>query len=306
MTMPNFLIIGAPKAGTSSIYAYLRQHPEVYMSPVKEPHFFMLNNQKADFQGPGDSDRFQLAVHRLEDYQRLFDGAQDEIAIGEASTTYLSSRTAADQIKRCIPNAKIIAILRNPVDAAYASFLHLVRDGDELQKSFSAALQAEKGRVEMNWDPIWHHTQRGFYYAQVERYYRLFGREQVKVYIYEDFKRNPQAAIRDMFTFLGVDEDFVPDTSTKYNVSKMPKSLALNRLLLKSNPLKETVKRLLPLSVRHRIADQIKRWNVADSQKPELPEADRAYLSQLFRADILKLQALIQQDLSLWLDTTAR
>ncbi len=241
MTMPNFLIVGAPKAGTSSIYAYLKQHPDVYMSPVKEPHFFMLDNKKAAFQGPGDSDRFKSAVHRLEDYQRLFDGVRDEVAIGEASTTYLGSHVAAAQIKRCLPNAKIIAILRHPVDAAYASFLHLARDGDELQKSFSAALQAEKERIEMNWDPIWHHTKRGFYYSQVERYYQLFGKEQVKVYLYENFKQNPQSILQDMFAFLGVDKAFVPNMSTKYNVSKMPRSVALNRLLLKPNPFKKTV-----------------------------------------------------------------
>ncbi|MEM8777528.1 MAG: sulfotransferase [Cyanobacteria bacterium P01_G01_bin.49] len=302
MKLPNFLIIGAPKAGTSSLYAYLNQHPEIYMSPIKEPHFFMLNDEKANFQGPGDQVRFKLSVHQLEEYKKLFEGSKNEIAIGEASTTYLGSNTAPERIKYYIPDVKLIAILRNPVDAAYASFMHLVRDGDESLKDFELALQAEEKRLKMNWDPLWHYTRRGFYYLQVNRYFETFNRDQIKIYIYEDFKKNPNFILKDIFQFLNVNENFLIDMSKKYNISGIPKSRVLNSILLKDNKFKSAAKLLFPRGVRKSASNQIKLWNMNNLRKPKMSEESRIYLTHLFREDLLRLQDLIQQDISVWLN----
>ena len=175
MTMPNFFIVGAQKAGTTSLYYYLKQHPQIYMSPRKEPHFF--EGMHWDFYRPG---RMALPVTDLADYQALFEGVTDEKAIGEASASYLYSPKAPTLIKRSIPYARLIAILRNPADRAYSNFLHCVRAGRESIVDFAEALRVEEGRIKGNWGPLWHYKQKGFYYAQVKRYLDTFGRDPVQ------------------------------------------------------------------------------------------------------------------------------
>lgn len=142
MTMPNFLIVGAQKAGTTSLHYYLKQHPQIYMRPRKEPHFF--EGMHWDFYRPG---RIMLAVTDLADYQALFEGVTDEKAIGEASASYLYSPKAPTLIKRSIPDARLIAILRNPPDRAYSNFLHCVRGGRESIVDFAEALRVEEERI---------------------------------------------------------------------------------------------------------------------------------------------------------------
>ena len=302
MTLPNFLIIGAPKAGTSSLYSYLKQHPQIYMSPEKEPHFFGLENREIDFQGPGDLERYRNAVTQFEDYLKLFDGVTNEVAIGEASTSYLSNSQAPEKIKHYLPRVKLIAVLRNPVDAAYASFLHLLRDGDETITDFSLALQQEEARIKDNWEGIWHYRQRGLYYEQLKRYFELFDRKQLKIYLYEDFKNNSQFVLQDIFEFLNV-ESFVPNVSQKYNVSGMPKNQLLNRLISKPNILKSSFNILFPKSLRSSINTKVKNWNFNDFKKPPISPVIKENLTVGYREDILKLQDLIQQDLSSWLKT---
>lgn len=303
MTLPNFLIIGAPKAGTSSLYYYLKQHSQIYMTPDKEPHFFTLENGEINFQGPGDDERFSKAVTQFEDYVKLFEQVTDEIAIGEASTTYLSSSQAPERIKHHLPEVKLITILRNPVDAAYASFLHLHRDGDETITDFDIALQKEEERIQQNWEGIWHYRRRGLYYEQLKRYFDLFKREQLKIYLYEDFRNNCQYVLQDIFKFLNVESNFIPDMSEKHNVSAMPKNQWLNRLISKPNALKSSFNLLVPKTLRGSLNERIKKWNFNDYQKPPISEETREKLTREYQTDILKLQDLIQRDLSDWLET---
>src|SRR5215203_3559900 len=171
MTMPNFLIIGAMKSGTTALYYYLEQHPEIYMSPVKEPNFFSSQGQ----QNAVD------AVTNIGAYQHLFKGASDEKAIGEASHSYLYEPGAATAIRRYIPEAKLIAILRNPIERAYSHFLHMVRSGTEPLDDFTQALQ-EKEAVGVHKERTFQdYIGRGLYYEQLRRYFGTFPREQVKV-----------------------------------------------------------------------------------------------------------------------------
>lgn len=301
MVMPNFLVIGAPKAGTSALYYYLKQHPEIYMSPVKEPHFFTFENEKINCCGPGDQERLRGTTTSLEDYIKLFDQVSGEIAIGEASTTYLGSIKAPERIKHYLPEVKLIAILRNPVDAGYASFLHLLRDGDETITDFAQALQEEEKRIHQNWDGLWRYKTRGFYYTQVKRYFDLFERDQLQIYRYEDFQQNSVEVLQSIFGFLRVDESFIPDMSTQYNVSGMPSNQRLNQLMVKPNPLKSTLNLFLPKGFRKALSTQIKEWNFNQYKKPKMSLDLRHKLTQEYREDILKLQDLIQQDLSSWL-----
>ena len=301
MTMPNFLIIGAGKSGTTSLYYYLKQHPQVYMSPVKEPKFFALEGVKLDFRGPNDETSMnRRSVTDIDAYRALFQGVTSEKAIGEASPLYLHSPDAPGRIKRYIPEAKLIAIFRDPVERAYSSFVQRVQKGDEPLSDFAEALRDEENRMRNNWAPRWQSKHIGFYYAHLKRYYDTFERDQIKIYLYEDLKEDPVGVAQSMFRFLGVDDTFVPDVSLRHNVSGIPKSKALQVFISRRNPLKALLKPLLPDKLRRRGLVHLQSRNV--SGPPPLEEEIRKELVDLYREDILKLQNLIGRDLSQWLE----
>lgn len=265
MVLPNFLIIGAAKAGTTSLYEYLKQHPQIWMSPVKETNFFALEGETLNFCGPGDQDYInRFSVTKIEDYLNLFQGASNQVAIGEVSPLYLYSPKAPNRIQQYIPEIKLIAILRNPVERAYSSFLHLIRDGREPVENFAQALEEEEFRIRSNWEHIWHYKQLGFYYVQLNRYFTTFSQQQIRVYLFEDLITNPLSMLKDIFQFLVLNEEFMPDISVKYNVSGISEDKAPTSLLLK-------------LQLRRQLVE-------------------------VYQEDISKLQQLLQRDLTKWLE----
>lgn len=223
MLLPNFIILGAAKAGTTALYHYLKQHPEIGMSRIKETNYLALKGHPLDFRGPGDADyikRFSITTEA--DYHDQFADCADKKAVGEASPLYLYSPKAPGEIRATVPDARLIAILRNPVDRAYSAFLHLVRDGRETTRDFAEALRLEPERIADHWEHIWHYVAMGRYAEQLDRYFTLFPREQIKVVIYRDFRQNPSGVIRQLFRFLEVDETFLPDQSTRHNAGLAP------------------------------------------------------------------------------------
>lgn len=296
MTLPNFLIIGAAKAGTTSLYSYLDQHPQIYMSAEKEPRFFALEGETPHFQGPTQNIN-QFSVTGLAAYQQLFDGVTDEIAIGEASTLYLHSPKALERIRHYIPDAKIVVGLRDPAERAFSSYVHLVRDGFE-PLSFPESLSAEPERIQSNWQPLWFYQQRGFYARQLEQYFKAFGAENIQVYLYEDLAANSLAVAQEIYRFLSVDATFRPDL-TRENVSGVPKNKRIQRLLTQDNFLKAVIKPLVPKQLRRGMVDKVKQQNLG--KKPTLLPEIRQQLADLYREDVLHLQDLIGRDLSGWL-----
>jgi hypothetical protein len=262
--MPNFLIIGAAKAGTTSLYEYLKQHPQIWMSPVKETNFFALEGETLDFRGPDDQNYInKFSITKIEDYLNLFQGIENQVAIGEASPLYLYHPKAPKRIQHYIPNVKLIVILRNPVDRAYSSFLHLVRDRREPLRIFAQALREEDVRIRSSWEHIWHYKQMGFYYVQLNQYFNRFGKQQIRVYLFDDFINNTVCTLKNIFQFLGVNDSFIPNMSIRHNVS-IPKK-------------QNSIELMLEIEVRKRLIEE-------------------------YREDILKLQELLQQDLSKWLE----
>lgn len=295
--LPNFLLIGAPKSGTTALYNYLNQHPDIYMSPVKEPHFFAFEDEALSFQGPKVTIN-DTTITSLEAYQRLFQNAADETAVGEASALYLSIPKASERIKHYLPDAKLIAILRNPVDRAYASFMQLMRDGREPLRDFSQALQAEELRIQDNWGFLWRYQRLGLYAAQLHHYLDKFDRSQMKICLYDDFKANPVALLQDIFNFLTVDSSFIPDMSIKHNVSGIPRNPLLHAFLKRPNLVKELMKPFIPDQMRTQFVSSLRNRNL---EKPELSSTVKHQLVNAFREDILELQTLLDRDLSAWL-----
>ncbi len=300
MTMPNFLLIGAQKSGTTALYEYIQQHPQIFVSEVKEPGFFAVEGQRLDYRGRGDTRHQRYLVTDLGRYQALFRRAKGELAIGEASNLHLYAPQAPGRIRHYLPRVKLLAILRNPIDRAHSAYRFLVRDGYEPLASFEEAVAAEDARIAANWHPDWHYTRLGFYYEQLKRYFDLFDHDQITVFTYDEFVADPSVVVRAIFRFLGVDETFVPDMSQKHNVSGTTRSRLVHSLVWTPNAAKDLARRLLPKSAQRRLYAAIMQRNIVPTRQ-ELTEETRRSLVQLYREDILKLEALLGRDLSMWL-----
>jgi hypothetical protein len=295
--MPNFVMIGAAKSGTTALHRYLKQHPKIFMSQQKELRFFPFEDQLPAFCGPGDKADMDLVIKKIEDYRACFAQGAEYPARGESSPLYMYYPRTAERIRHHIPDAKLIAILRHPADRAYSQFLMKKRDGRD-PLCFSAALAAEEKRASNGWSHHWHYRQRGFYAAQLKPFFELFKPEQLKIYLYEDYLADNVVFIQDIFRFLNVDDTFVPDMSVRHNVSKIPRSRALQVFLTEPRLTKNLLKPLVPVRWSRRIGDQLRRRNLT---KPPLSPKIRRQLIEVYREDIIKLQDMLQRDLSHWL-----
>jgi hypothetical protein len=297
MTLPNFLVIGAAKAGTTAMWHYLGQHPQIYMSPHKEPRYFALCGRPVDFRGPGDMTRFHF-VTDFADYEALFDGVKGETAIGEASPWYLYVPSAAPAIKERLPGVKLVAILREPVERAFSNYLHAVREGLEPLRSFREAMEAEEGRIQAGWSPRFHYRQKGFYYQQLSHYLEFFDRRQFWICLYDDFLENPAEVFADLFNFLDIDSEFEVDVRQKLNVSWVPRSRALAQILREGNTLTRGMRRVVPKGIREKIKERIGAFN--ERPKPILSAEDRARYRSEYRDDVLQLESLLERNLERW------
>ena len=298
-SLPNFLIIGAAKSGTSALFAAMRQHPQVFACPLKEPRFFAFEDEMPRFGGPPFNDYMQYpTISRLADYQALFAAAGDAKARGEASTvyTYFPGDKPAERIRHYLPDVRLFVLLRQPAERAYSNFVHAVSSGWEPLADFAAAWADEPRRIRENWSYFLRYRQNSDYLTQLRRYYARFDRRQIRVYLYEDLCADPLALVQDVFRFLEIDDSFVPDLSGRYNVSRLPHNCHLNRLVNRSQfaaPL-----RRLPRPLYRVIVGGINRLNL---YRPAFPAEMRLQLTAAFRPDILRLQDLIGRDLSGWL-----
>ena len=303
--LPTFLIIGAGKAGTTACYHYLKAHPEIYMSPVKEPRFFAFDGRRPSYLGRVYGEFPESVVADLETYQRLFDGATTERALGEASPQYLSTPGTAERIRAHIPGVSLVAILRDPAERAYSQFLHMVRDAFEPERDFLAALDAESDRIRDGWSPALQYTTRHFYYRNLSSYFAAFERSQIRVYLYEDFQHDTARVLRDMYAFVGVNPEFLPDLTVTYNVSGIPKSrllfTAYDRLYRAARAAERrgfVPGEMLDKGVVASASTAFQRWIL---DRPRIPAEAHARLRAFYREDTFKLQGLIGRDLSNWL-----
>jgi len=312
--LPNFFIVGAGKAGTTSLYSYLRQHPDIYMSPVKEPCYF-ATEIRAEVMARSVQQHVALQSRELpkvlgdsvpvkphgwiaaqwEDYERLFQGVRGEKAIGEASAAYLWSKTAAANIRACVPDAKIIMILRDPAERAYSQYLHQVSVG-LTGSTFRTHLEACPGGTGCKLSPTYPFLEIGLYSTQVERFLTCFPREHIRIYWYEESWRQPAQMLADAFNFLAVDADFAPDFSHRDHERRVPKARTLHYLLKKS-ALWDPLKALLPRGAVGSLRQAAFANGGAVSMDPE----DRRYLIDYYRDDIRQLELLLGRDLGAWL-----
>lgn len=310
--LPNFFLVGAPKAGTTSLYHYLDQHPQIYMSTIKEPNFFAAEIRKENFEahlrrgvardarrlreflsGPMRHKRFGGIVESWEDYVRLFANAGNETALGEASVCYLWSRTAAEHIANRIPDAKILVMLRHPADRAFSDYLQGLGNG-VIRWTFREHIQRNLGHRSGKFCVHYPFLELGFYSEQLGRYLERFG-PNVWIGFYEDFKSGPPEVFRNIFRFLGVDPEFSPDMACKHLEAQVPRIAALR--WLKCQGVWRAAASVTPASLRPLIRRKLVRQPGATRMDP----ADRHFLLDLYREDIRKLAGLLGRNLDGWL-----
>lgn len=299
--LPDFLIVGGARSGSTSLFEYLRQHPRIFMPDFKEPCFFIFANEPPNYSHPKNLRAF--SVWQIEEYVKLFDNAAEGQMLGEASANYLLFfDKVIENIKKYVPRSRelrIIIILRDPVERAYSQYLRSILVGNESSKvSFEDALDKIQERLSHNWFLSYDYIGYGFYYEKVKAYLDNF--QNVMVCLYDDLKRDTEGLVKDIFRFLGVDDSFKPDIRRKHNPSGIIRSELLGRMLESAMNSKNLLVKMVPSSIREAIAGRLRMLNIG--VKPEMKEETRRYLRELYREDILKLQHLIKRDLSAWLE----
>ena len=270
MSAPNFFLVGAAKSGTTTLYAGLRAHPDVYMPVLKEPHVY------AYLASPSTASHLyadEASARRR--YGELYDGVNGEPAVGEASTTNLVVPGAAALIARDVPTARIVAILRHPVDRAFSHFCHFVSAGGEDLDDFAIAVREEPSRQAAGYPFTYQYLGWSRYSAQLRPFFDLFGRDRVLVHLYDDLCLNAEGVVRSTFRFLGVDDTrSLPPVGRHNEVRPAP---------ARQSPLRRLI-----------------RGNRVERARPTLDPSLRAELTASFAEEISRLEDLLQMDLTRW------
>jgi hypothetical protein len=297
--LPNFLIVGAAKSGTSSLHNYLNQHPEVFMPSynkegmkVKEPRFLIKDLVQH---------RLHNGVWTFEEYQSLFADVKDEKAIGESTVLYLYYfKYAIKNIKHYLgEEVKIIIMLRNPTDRAYSAFQHVSR-GFKENNSFEESLEIETGRMEREetLTPMVMYKEMGMYYKMAKAYMESF--KNVHIIFYEDFRDNIELEMNKVYNFLGISINIEIDLTARHNVGgKRWKDETMKFVFMKDSPIKSILKSVLPKNLKKGIRNKL--VNASTNKVVPIKEETRKMLNDYFKEDIKKLSELLNKDLQHWI-----
>ncbi len=298
--LQHFFIAGAAKAGTTALYYLLSQHPSVCTSVVKEPNYFSNLSNRRDIvkpgAGPGDSST--VWTDTLEGYNALYQFKKQHEFRLDASVSYLYSTRAARHISEYSPDAKVILVLRNPVDRAWSHYKHLVRDSRE-ERSFEEALQLEEERIEKGWEFSWHLKQMGLYSGQIQRYFDHFDSENIRIFLFDDIKNDIAGVVRDTAHFLGLPAFNFDFEQKRHNASGVSRSRALSGIVNWVVGFKATINKVVPPAATHRLMQLFRSLNTKEGNLSLAPKT-RKELFEYFRDDIQKTSELIDRDLSHW------
>ena len=277
---PNFFIVGAPRAGSSSLFEYLKDIKGIYMAPNKDPNHFSVNV---------DPDLLILRVYRdKKEYLKLFDRVTDEKAIGDATPTYLWDPDAPKLIHDVVPDAKIIIMLRDPLQRAYSHFLKLVSSGTDQFPFIDSIKRAVKAPPDFSGRVV----DAGMYYEQVKRYLEIFPREQIKIFVFEEFVKEPKKVVKEILDFIGIDEPVPESVGQVHNPYREPRG-KLAEKIVRSDTIRNTGKKFLPRTA----GLYLKVIFGKTAKKPPMPEDAKKMLDDIYREDVRKLQELIGRQL---------
>lgn len=298
MPLPTFLVIGASRSGTTSLHHYLGQHPEIFMCSRKSPNFFVSEDPIPAREGPVARQMMSQWVANRQAYEALFSGAREGSVVGEVSPVYLQSWGAPERIRDLCPEARLVAILRDPAERAWAHYMGRIRDGLDNRESFEAVLEAELEEGLPDEVAFGSYLGCSRYGHFLSRYFEVFPREQIQVCLFEELRDSPRDLLDDVFSFLAVD----PSPSTAISMARHHQTGqvrgTLRRFLwTRSVGLRTSLRPLLPEGVR-RVAAPV---FLKDLDKPRLEPELRARIQEVLAPDIERCQELIARDLTRWL-----
>ncbi len=293
-SLPNLLIVGAAKSGTTSLHNYLNQHPEVFMSNLKEPHFLIINKI--------GKQRILNGITNIINYKELFSEADKYKYRGESSVMYLLfHEISINKIKHLLGDkTKIIIMLRNPVERAYSGYQHVKRFNiQEDVLDFKTAWDISEKRYFENKEmtPASRYQELGLYYKQVEAFLKQI--KNVHIIIYDDYKRNLEVEMKKVFDFLRVERVKI-NTEKRHMVGGWQwKNEKMKKLMMQQSSLKKAVKILIPFKgIRKKIREKIQKENT--SKVSRMNNDDRKMLNEFYKEDVKKLSELIGRDLNYW------
>jgi hypothetical protein len=290
---PNFLVVGAAKSGTTSLFHYLKQHADVYMPEVKECRFF--SQLPKNFNGLGAEFFPNSGITDAKEYFGLFEGSEDQVC-GDISNDYLYyHEESIKNIKKYLDDdVKILIILRNPIDRAYSNYMHAVRDDWE-NLTFEESIIQETFRIKENWGWPYHYIKAGFYFNQVNAYFKNF--KNVKVFLYDDFQEE-KLLMKNIFNFLELDTINYNEGVKEYNASGYPKNKFIHKVVNNDFRIKRLLRPIAKKILPKNILDNIKSKNL---EKIPLKKETRCYLEKIYLKDISNLSHLINRDLTHWI-----
>jgi hypothetical protein len=302
MALPDFLIAGVPKAGTTALHAALVRHPQLFLPTVKEPKFFLSDGRPPRNGGPGDVQTYQEHVWRRSDYEALFEPAPPGTLRGEATPFYLYVHEAHDRIRAVVPHAKVILLLRDPVDRAHSNWTHLWNAGLEPEADFLTACRAEEQRKAAGWAHFWHYLSQGLYGRQVQHLFSVFPREQVLLLRYRELKDAPDATLDRVCTFLGVRagvlREIPRENVNRHVVEDTPVNGVLRALLRAGGGFGHRFPVPLRLAARGPLLTVLHRKK---GSRPVTTPQERAALLPFFTDDIALLQDVTGEHYDDWL-----
>ncbi len=280
---PNFFIVGAPKAGTTSIYEYIKNHPQIFMSSIKEPNYFSINILN-------ENDQLK-PIRNKKKYLDLFKNTKNEKIIGEASTFYLSDHDAPKLIHDVSPTAKILISIRDPVEREFSHFLmHYV--AGETVRTFHDQLQIEIKNHQTSSE--YFALKHGMYYENIKRYLDIFDKNQVKIIIFEEFIRNTEKSLQSLFDFLNIDLSIPENVDQVYNQFALPRN-QISSSIIRNQTLKKIVKNILPRRTSTYIYETF--FVKKGYKKPDMKNEDRELLVRFYENDVEKIKTLLGREL---------
>ena len=300
MKLPNFCIAGFPKCGSTSLYYYLAEHPDIFLPKQKELHYFsydILKNMKA---GRNDAEVKKNHISNFEDYKRLYNTADDYKAVGEVSPSYANYEQSLLKLKNTLgEELKIIVVLRDPIKRAYSNYLHLLREERET-KSFYEALQLEEERKAKGYSDFWYYQFNSSYYEKIKRLKDLF--PNVYIITFEEFMNDPENEIQKLYKFFGegIDDTFVPSNlKTKFNPGGLYEQNFITKFIFKPSRLKTVLKQVIPLNSKMKQL-KIKTTSIYKKATPTIDLKSEDFLVAVFKDEVEKLRQEFDVKTEFW------
>ena len=298
LKLPNFIVVGFPKCGSTSLHYYLNSHPEVFMPKQKELHYFTNGILSSMQNGSGDKEVDKFNVKSFESYQGFFKGAERFKAVGDVSPSYINYPICINEIKERLGyNVKIIILVRDPIKRAFSNYLHLVRENREYL-GFYEALKEESNRKEQGFSDFWYYTFNSMYYSKIKAYKEAFN--DVMVLTTEEMKSNTREIIQSVYSFIGVNSNFMPENlNRRYNEGGVFKRNIITKFFFQQSKLRTIIKKSIPITpsmkhIKHKILSMYKQ------ETPEIDPQAEDFLINLFKEDVHKLEKNFKVNTSNW------